>query len=244
MSNTGYGFITPSEKLLEMEKEAQEVQAQLTPAEMKERLGKLIEESPSRQRGRFAPDYSLTEEYLRLTDVDSSTMGAKEAEEHASKLFNLKKFGTYTDEMRQAEIDNSLAIPLSEAIKLRDQYRADIERLEEELDSFDISAVQAEADLIAEEYKQRMRGATPHQRAVLKDAYDRAVSELEHKKITLPKNDLKVKRAEAVERYKVYEHRIQLYVATNREAINRQIERARDAEINENLLALAEYVEG
>lgn len=221
-----------------------EAEAQLTPAEMKAQLGELIRNSPSRQRGRYTPDYSLTEEYLELTDIDTSKLSDRQIEEHNAKLFRLKKFGTYTDEMRQTEIDNSLAIPLSEAIKLRDEYRAEVEKLEGEIDGFDISAVQAEADAIFADYKQRMKGCNSHQRARLQDDYNRAVSELEHRKIVLPKNDLKVARAEAVERYKVYDNRIKLYVSTNKEAIERQIERARDAEISENLLALAEYMEG
>ena len=224
--------------------EVADAQAQLTPAQMKEHLGKLIDESPSRQRGRFIPDYSLTEEYLRLTDIDTSGMSKKESEEHASKLFRLKKYGTYTDEMRQAEIDNSLAIPLSEVIKLRNQYMAEVEKLEHEIDSFSTDAVQAEVDQITAEYKERMRGANSHQRGKLSDDYNKAVDALEFKKVTLPKNDLKVKRAEAIEKYKVYENRIKLYVSTNKTAIERQIEVARDREISENLLFLAEYLEG
>ena len=224
--------------------EVADAQAQLTPAEMRERLGKLIKESPSRQRGRFTPDYSLTKEYMELMDVDTSKLTAKEAEEHASKLFSLKKFGTYTQEQRQKDIDYTLNSPLSESFRLRSQYQEEIEKLEKEIDSFDISAVQAEADAITADYKQRMRGANSHQKATLKSEYDRAIDELEYKRIVLPKNDLKVKRAELVERYKVADQRIQLYVSLNREAIDRQIERARDAEIAENLGSLVEWMEG
>lgn len=224
--------------------EVAEAEAQLTPAEMRERLSKLINESPSRARGRFTPDYSITKEYEELSGVDTSTMSAKEAEEHASKLFSLKKFGTYSQEQRQKDIDYTLNSPLSESFRLRAEYKAEIERLEKELDSFDISAVQAEADEITAEYKQRMAGANAHQRATLKANYEKAIDELEYKKIVLPKNELKVKRAELVERYKVADQRIQLYVSLNREAIERQIEVARDAEIAENLGSLVEWMEG
>lgn len=221
-----------------------EAESQMTPAEMKAHLGKLIEESPSRRRGRFMPDYSLTKAYSDLLAIDTSKMSDKEKEEHANKLFKLKKFGTYTDEMRQSDIDYSLNSPLSESFRMRDEYMAEIEKLEKEIDSFDISEVQAEADKIAEQYTVKMKGANSHQRAVLKSDYDRAISELEHRKITLPMNDMKVKRAELIERLKVVDSRIKLYVSINKDAINRQIEKARDDEISQNLLALVEYMEG
>ena len=224
--------------------EVAEAEAQLSPAEMRERLSKLINESPSRARGRFTPDYSLTKEYEELSGVDTSKLSAKEAEDHAKKLFSLKKFGTFTDAERQKAIDYSLNSPLSESFRLRNEYRAEIERLEKEIDSFSVDDVQEEADAITAEYKQRMAGANAHQRATLKAEYDRDIDELEYRKIVLPKNDLKVKRAELVERYKVADQRIQLFVSLNREAIERQIEVARDAEIAENLLSLAEYMEG
>lgn len=55
---------------------------------------------------------------------------------------------------------------------------------------------------------------------------------------------MKVKRAELIERLKVVDSRIKLYVSINKDAINRQIEKARDDEISQNLLALVEYMEG
>ena len=224
--------------------ESAQAQAQETAEEMREHLGKLIAESPSRQRMRYTPDYSLTPEYSELMAVDTSTMSAKEQEEHALKLSYLKRQGLYTEEQRQKDIDYTLNSPLSESFKMRDECKAEIERLEREIESFDISEVLKEADAITAEYKQRMRGANGHQKATLKAEYNRAIDELEYKRIVLPKNDLKVKRAELVERYKVADQRIKLYISCNRDAINRQLERARDAEINENLLALVEYMEG
>lgn len=220
-----------------------EAQAQLTPAEMTERLGKLIAESPSRRRGRFTPDFSLTKEYEELSGVDTSKMSTKEAEEHAFKLMQIKRAGTFTDEQRQAEIDNSLSIPLSEAIKLRDQYKADIERTEAEMDSFDTSNFDRKAEALSVVYKQRTKGKSGMQLAHIQAEYDKEYDALKFEEYTKPYNSLAVKRHEAIEKYKVYEHRIQLYCSLNKEAIVRQIEKARDAEINENLLALAEYME-
>ena len=80
-------------------------EAQLTPAEMKAQLGALIQNSPSRQRGRFTPNFQLNKEFEELSRVDTSGMSDKQIEEHNTKLFSLKKYGTYTEEMRQAEID-------------------------------------------------------------------------------------------------------------------------------------------
>ena len=224
--------------------EVADAQAQLTPAEMRKHLGELIAKSPSRARGRFTADFSITPEYEELSGVDTSKMSPKQAEEHASKLIRLKKFGTYTDEMRQAEIDNSLAIPLSEAIRLRDQYRADVERLEAEMDNFDVSSFNRKAEELDAMYRQRTKGKSGMQLAPVQAEYDREYDALKFEEYTKPYNALAVKRYEAVEKFKVYEHRIQLYCSLNREAIARQIERARDEEIQTNLLALAEYMEG
>ena len=224
--------------------EVADAQAQITPEQMREHLRELISKSPSRQRGRFTPDFSLTPEYEALVNTDTSNMSAREKEDHAGKLFRFKKFGTYTDEMRQAEIDNSLAIPLSEAIKLRDQYMEEVDKLEAEIDGFDISEIQEEADQISTEYGKRIKGANMHQRVKLQNELDDKINLLELEKIVKPQNALKVKRYEAIEKYKVYENRIKLYSSLNKEAIIRQIEVARDREIAENLLSLAEYVEG
>ena len=221
-----------------------EAESQLSPEQMKEHLGKLIAESPSRQRGRYTPAFDLTPEYEALLAVDTSHMSDRQAEEHANKLFRLKKFGFYGDEERQRDISHSLEIPLSEVFKLRNTYMEEVEKLEHEIDSFNTDAIQSEVDQLTAEYRERMRGANSHQRVKLSDDYNKAVDALEFKKVTLPKNDLKVKRAEAIEKYKVYDNRIKLYVSTNRTAIERQIEVARDREISENLLALAEYLGG
>ena len=224
--------------------ESAEAQAQLTPEEAKEQLKKLLEESPSRRRMRFTPDYTLTKEYEELSKVDTSSMSEKEKEEHSSKLVYLKKYGLYTEEQRQGDIDFTINSPLSESFKMRDECRAEIERLEREIDSFDISEVQTEADAITAEYKRRMKGLSYTQKATLQAEYEKAIDDLEYRGITIPQNSLKVKRAEAVERYRVADNRIKLYIACNRQAIQKQIERAKEAEINENLLALAEYIGG
>lgn len=218
-------------------------QKQLTDAEMREHLGRLIEESPSRAERRFTPDYSITEEYLKLTDIDTSNMTAKEAEEHTSKLISLKRNGTFTDEMRQAEIDNSLAIPLSESIKLRDKYSAEVKRLEKEIDNYDVTTFNRKATELEHEYKQRAKGKSGQALATLQADYDRAYDALKFEEYDKPRNDLKIKRHEALSKQSVYESRVKLYVSCNKEAIARQIEVARDAEIQENLWALAGYIE-
>ena len=223
--------------------EVAEATAQLSPAEMRAHLGELIAKSPSRARARFTADFSITPEYEELSGVDTSKMSAKEKQEHTNKLFSLKKYGTYTQAMRDADIDHSLAIPLSEAVKLRDQYRADVERLEAEMDNFDVSSFNRKAEELDAVYRQRTKGKNGMQLASVQAEYDREYDALKFEEYTKPYNALAVKRYESLERYKCYENRIKLYVATNREAIERQLERARNEEIQTNLLALAEYFE-
>lgn len=218
-------------------------EAQLTPAEMKAQLGELIRNSPSRARGRFTPDFSLTPEVEELRNVDTSGMTNKQLEEHTTKLSKLKREGTYTDEMRQAEIDNSLAIPLSESIKLRDQYKAEIERLEAEMDTLDLSSVNAKAEALEQHYKSLLQGKRGMERASIQAEYDKEYDKLKLEEYTKPYNALAVERYVCLEKYKCYENRIRLYCSLNKEAIQRQIEVARDQEIAENLLSLAGYVE-
>ena len=78
----------------------------------------------------------------------------------------------------------------------------------------------------------------------LQAEYEKECNEAEMELYIKPRNLLAVKRAEAIERYKVYENRVKLYVDANREAIEKRLIEARNREIDENLLALAEYVEG
>ena len=77
---------------------------QLTPEEQRSRLGELLENSPSRQRARFTPDFKLTEEYNRMVEAGESTI-------------SYQKYGAFTDAVRQSLIDHSLEIPLSESVK-------------------------------------------------------------------------------------------------------------------------------
>lgn len=221
-----------------------EAERQQTPAEQRAQLAKLINNSPSRMRGRFTPDFTLTPEYEELKGVDTSTMSDKQIEEHNTKLFMLKKYGTYTDVVRQREIDNSLAIPLSESIKLRDQYLAQIEKLEHDMDNFDVSSVNAKAEALEQRYRKMLQGKNGIERASIQAEYNKEYDKLKLEEYTKPYNDLAVARFEAIERYKVHTNRIRLYIFVNKDAIQRQLDKARDAEINENLLALAEYMEG
>lgn len=136
-------------------------------------------------------------------------------------------------------------MPLSECIKIRDDLLKVIEDCEEKIDNFSMQDAQKEVDRITEDFTQRsvgLFGATA--RARLQADYDKACDKAEMDFYTKPRNLLAVKRAEAIERYKVYENRVKLYVSVNKEAIEKRLAEARNREIDENLLALAEYMEG
>ncbi len=224
--------------------EVQKATAQATKEELRAQLGQLIAESPSRQRALFIPDFTDTKEYRELLSVDTSSMSAREVEERNKKLTHIKRYGTFTDEQRQLEIDGSLAMPLSESFKALDKLGAEIEELEAKIRNFDTSTAQAKADELEAQLRKQGTGANRATRARLQAEYDKGVDEIEAEYITKPLNALKVQRYTLVEKYKVYDSRIKLYVSTNREAIDRAIAKARDEEITENLLALAEYMEG
>lgn len=200
-------------------------------AELKNRIIEKIGSSPSRQRARYTPDYTLTDEYKRMVEAGESTIV-------------YQKFGSYTDKRRQEEIDHSLEIPLSESIKLRDSLEAEIYKLEADMDNFSTKEAQDRVDQITQEYKVKARGKGTNARATLQAEYEKECNEAEMELYIKPRNLLAVKRAEAIERYKVYENRVKLYVDANREAIEKRLIEARNREIDENLLALAEYVEG
>lgn len=200
-------------------------------ADIEKKIIKNIEKSPSRKRARYTPNYTLTDEYKRMVEAGESTVV-------------YQKFGSYTDKRRQEEIDHSLEIPLSESIKLRDSLEAEIYKLEADMDNFSTKEAQDRVDQITQEYKVKARGKGTNARATLQAEYEKECNEAEMELYIKPRNLLAVKRAEAIERYKVYENRVKLYVEANREAIEKRLTEARNREIDENLLALAEYMEG
>lgn len=210
--------------------ESAEAQAQLTPEEQKAQIMELLANSPSRQRARYTPDFTLTDEYKKMVENGESTI-------------YYQRNGSYTDEQRQEDIDKSLAISLSEAISIRDKYMEEIQKLEKQIDSFSEEKAQDKVDQLTAEYKQKAKGISGIAIAQLKAEYDKEVDKVELELYTKPRNILAIKRYEAIEKYKVYENRVKLYVSANREAIAKRIETARDNEIDENLLALAEYME-
>lgn len=113
-------------------------------AELKNKIIEKICSSPSRQRARYTPDYTLTDEYKRMVEAGESTIV-------------YQKFGSYTDKRRQEEIDHSLEIPLSESIKLRDSLEAEIYKLEADMDNFSTKEAQDRVDQITQEYKVKAR---------------------------------------------------------------------------------------
>ena len=207
-----------------------EATRQKTPEELRSEVAELVKNSPSRQRARFNPDFTLTDEYKRMVEAGESTIA-------------YQKYGSFTDKERQELIDHSLAIPLSESVKLRDSLLAEIKKLEADMDSFSVDEAQARVDEITAEFKKKAKGLSRSAKAGLQDEYNTACDEAILALYTKPRNELAVKRYEAIEKYKVYENRIKLYVSCNKNAIKQRLDEARNREIDENILALAEYME-
>ena len=208
----------------------QDATRQKTPEELRSEVAELVKNSPSRRRARFNPDFTLTDEYKRMVEAGESTIA-------------YQKYGSFTDKERQELIDHSLAIPLSESVKLRDSLLAEIKKLEADMDSFSVDEAQARVDEITEEFKKKAKGLSRSAKAGLQDEYNTACDEAILALYTKPRNELAVKRYEAIEKYKVYENRIRLYVSCNKNAIKQRLDEARNREIDENILALAEYME-
>lgn len=208
----------------------QDATRQKTQEELRAEVAELVKNSPSRQRARFNPDFTLTDEYKRMVEAGESTIA-------------YQKYGSFTDKERQELIDHSLAIPLSESVKLRDSLLAEIKKLEADMDSFSVDEAQARVDEITAEFKKKAKGLSRSAKAGLQDEYNTACDEAILALYTKPRNELAVKRYEAIEKYKVYENRIKLYVSCNKNAIKQRLDEARNREIDENILALAEYME-
>lgn len=205
------------------------------PVEVNQKVLEKPVELPINTSKKYKPDYALTDEYKKMLETGESV-------EH---LIAYKRYGSYTDQRRQEDIEHSLEVPLSECIKIRDDLLKVIEDCEEKIDNFSMQDAQKEVDRITKDFTQRsvgLFGATA--RARLQADYDKACDKAEMDFYTKPRNLLAVKRAEAIERYKVYENRVKLYVSVNKEAIEKRLAEARNREIDENLLALAEYMEG
>lgn len=221
-----------------------EVQKQKTDTQMRADLEKAFEEMPARQMAKYNPDFSLMPAYCEMVNVDTDSMSKTELENHTAKMIHFKRFGTFTQDKVDAEIESSLNMPIADTFKMLEKLQAEVLDFEDQINNMDTSEFNQYATALNEEYKEKMRGVRGISRATLEAEYNNKFDALQHEYVTVPKNELKVKRWEALQKYKIHDSRAKLYISQNREAIERAIEEARDAEVRENLASLVEYMEG
>ena len=150
-------------------------------------------------------------------------------------MLSIQITGTVTDEVRQAEIDKTLEMPIKQVIVKRKEYEQIVAECEEKIDNFDFTAVQAKADEIEAEYQKKLKGKNGI-------AFS-TIDELEYEEVIKPLNDLKLQRYEAKEYYLIYEARVKYYVNANRTLIEEEMQNAKRMEVRGSLADLAEYLE-
>jgi hypothetical protein len=194
----------------------------------------------------YKPDFSFSKEYLALKDEVDKAVKARDkklSDMILAQMIKIKLNGTITEEQRQAEIDKTLEMPIAAILKERKKYEAIVTECEHKLNTFDISEVQAKVDALSAKYETQAKGAGQIARATLWEAYNKAVKDLEDKLITIPMNDIKIKRHNAKEWYLIYEARVKYYVAANQDLIEEEIENAKREEVRGSLVELAEALE-
>jgi len=218
-----------------------------TKADMIVMINEAIQNNPNRKKV-YTPDFKLSKEYLEVKAELEALKGvapydAKKAEELSKRMLSIQVGGTVADEERQAEIDKTLEMPIKQIIAERKKYEQIVAECEEKIDNFDLTAVQAKADALTEEYQKKLKGKSGITFSTINAEYEEKVAELEYKEVTKPLNDLKLQRYEAKEFYLIYEARVKYYVVANKEIIEQEIERAKHEEVRASLADLAEYLE-
>lgn len=229
--------------------EAAQEQKVPTRGEMVAMLAEARQNNPDRAK-MYVPDFSLSENALKLKKQLEDLKGkepydAKKAQEISRQILSIKVNGTITDEMRQAEIDKTLEMPVANLIAQRKKYEKIIVECEEKIDNFDVSGVQAKVDALTAQYDKKASNRGQFANNIdLHTQYNKEIDKIELDEVKKPLNDLAIKRYEAMEYYLIYEARIKFYVKANKELIEEEIVAAKREEIRGSLADLAEYVEG
>lgn len=218
-----------------------------TRGEMLVMLQEAILNNPNRKK-KYTPDFKLCKEYLTVkAEKDKAEKAGdwKKVQELSSQMLSIQIGGTVSEEERQAEIDKTITMPIASIIKERKKYEAIVVDCEEKLDSFDVSGVQAKVDELTVKCEKDLKANAG--RWVVLDTiraeYNKAVDDLEMELITIPMNELALKRYRANEFYLIYEARVKYYVKANRTLIEEEIQNAKRMEVRGSLADLAEYVE-
>lgn len=230
-------------------KEIEQAQEQKVPtrADMVVMLNEAILNNPDRKKV-YKPNFKLCKAYLEAQAELEALKGISpyneaQAEELANRMLSIQISGTVTDEERQAEIDKTLEMPIKQVIAERKKYEQIVAECEEKIDNFDLTAVQAKADALTAEYENKAKNKHGMDLAHIRDEYEKKVDKLEVEKVTMPLNDLKIKRYEAMEYALIYEARVKYYVRANKELIEEEIQNAKRMEVRGSLVDLAEYLE-
>lgn len=216
-----------------------------TRGEMIQMVNEAILNNPNKNQ-LYIPDFSLSAEYIGLKNELDKAVEANNTElvqELNKRMLRVKILGTVTDEERQAEIDKTLEMPLSEVFNEYNKYKAIVADCEEKIDNFDVSPVQAKVDALTAEYKRKSGGKSGALLDDIRGEYNKAVDELERKYIKIPVNDLALKRYRSVEFMLCYEARIKYYMTANEELIKEEIQNAKKEEIRGSLEDLVTYME-
>lgn len=230
-------------------KEIEQAQEQKVPtrADMVVMLNEAILNNPDRKKV-YKPNFKLCKAYLEAQAELEALKGISpyneaQAEGLANRMLSIQISGTVTDEERQAEIDKTLEMPIKQVIAERKKYEQIVAECEEKIDNFDLTAVQANADALTAEYENKAKNKHGMDLAHIRDEYEKKVDKLEVEKVTMPLNDLKIKRYEAMEYALIYEARVKYYVRANKELIEEEIQNAKRMEVRGSLVDLAEYLE-
>lgn len=197
----------------------------------------------------YSPDFSLSKQYNELiakANKAFNNQDMKLAQKLNAQALSIQINGTISNETIQAEIDKTLDMSIADIFAEHQKYEAIITDCEEKLNNFDVSVAQAKVDELYTVYQRNLKANAGKWCTVahLQEDYEKEVAELEKQLVTVPMNDLKIKRFEAKEYYLVYEARIKHYVNTYKALIDEEVTAAKREEIRGSLADLVEYMEG
>lgn len=226
--------------------EAAEEQKVPTKGEMIQMIHEARQNNPNKKK-LYTPDFKLSKEYQVVKKEKDKAIKANDyklVEKLSKQMLTIQIHGTIDSEEYQTKVDQSLDMPIASIFAERKKYEAIITECEEKLDNFDVSSVQSKVDALGDQYNRKIKNAkSSMDAALLREEYEKEVEALEHELITVPMNDLKIKRFEAKEYFLIYAARIKYYVDANKELIRAEMENAKREEIRGSLLDLAEELE-
>lgn len=226
--------------------EAAQEQKVPTKGEMLKMVHEARQNNPNKKK-LYEPNFKLSKKYLDVKkEIDEATKANdyKLAEKLSKQLLSIQIHGTIDSEEYQTKVDQSLDMPIAAIFAERKKYEAIITECEEKLDNFDVSAVQSKVDALGDQYNRKIKNAkSSMDAALLRGEYEKEVEALEHELITVPMNDIKIRRFEAKEYFLIYAARVKYFVDANKELIRSEMENAKREEIRGSLLDLAEELE-